>query len=181
VLLLPSLPLTQNQIQSAIDDIERLTKLSAPLFAREDPSVSHEQRLEMYSDFILSDEELQQLIAEAGEGNAFARSMLDLLAAVRLSNSSAPLDKWIWSIVREQLKPKRRKARPKSSPWRDSFISYAVSRVLERHKGLKATKGGLSKTEVSACSIVSEGLSRAANPIGEQRVYEIWSKQQRCD
>jgi hypothetical protein len=59
--------------------------------------VSHEQRLEMYSDFVLSDEELKQLIAEAGEGNAFARSMLDLLAAVRLSNSSAPLDKWIWS------------------------------------------------------------------------------------
>ena len=64
VLLL--LPLTQNQIQSAIDDIERLAKLSAPLFAREDPSVSHEQRLEMYSNFVFSDEELKQLIAEAG-------------------------------------------------------------------------------------------------------------------
>jgi hypothetical protein len=54
------------------------------------------------------------------------------------------------------------------------FIHF-ICGLAGSHKGLKATKGGLSKTDVSARSIVSVGLSKAANPIGEQRVYEIWS------
>jgi hypothetical protein len=132
----------------------------------------------MYRDPV-SEDEIEQLIEDEGKGYAFAGSMLRILAGVRLSTSSSPLDKWIWQLVKKHLKPKKPRSRPKNPPMRDSFIAYAVDLVLARHPRLTPTRGLDTKTEASACSIVADALARAGHPLSEQRVWEIWRQQPR--
>jgi hypothetical protein len=112
------------------------------------------------------------------QGDSFAKALLDFLALGALSKSDEPLDRWIFSRLREGIaKHKKTKGRRPSSPMWHSFISFAVSRVWVRHPELSLTKGRNSKTEVSVCSIVSEGLSKAGYPLGEARVAEIFKEQ----
>jgi len=126
----------------------------------------------------LPDADVEQFIVDANNGNAFAKSFLYLLACARLSDATAPLDRWILSVLRDKATTRKKgKGRRRSSRWWVSFVSYAVTRVRECHPGLNLTKGHKSKTEVSVCWIVSEGLSRAGNPLGEARVAEIFTEQ----
>ena len=96
-----------------------------PLFARKELEVSYEQRLEMYRDAV-SEEEIKQLIEDEGKGNAFAGSMLRILAGVRLSTSSSPLDKWIWQLVKKHLKPKKPRSRPRRAVKRPSKNRHSM-------------------------------------------------------
>jgi hypothetical protein len=170
---------TQEEAEAAIEDIKRLALRFKPLFARGDAAdPDPDTHIQLYKDVNVTDADVEQFIVDANNGNAFAKSFLYLLACARLSDATAPLDRWILSVLRDKATTRKKgKGRRRSSRWWVSFVSYAVTRVRECHPGLNLTKGHKSKTEVSVCWIVSEGLSRAGNPLGEARVAEIFTEQ----
>jgi hypothetical protein len=167
---------TQEEIEAEIGEIRRITRVAKPFFGT-DVEPDTETRFQIYKNFAVTDAQIEELIADAGKGDAFSESVLSHVACARFLDAR-PLDKWILSVLREATKRKRRKGRRRSCQGRDSFVSYAVSQVLKRHPELHPSKGRFSKTKVTACGIVSGALAREGINLGESRVAGIFEKQQ---
>ena len=86
--------MTEEEIEIEIEEIKRLARLAEPLLARVPHTADLETRIQLYKDIDVTDADVEQLILDASNGNAFAKSLLSFLALARLSKSDKPLDRW---------------------------------------------------------------------------------------
>jgi hypothetical protein len=170
----------QEEIEIEVKEIRRLVQMAEPFFAAGAQTADFETRIQLYKDIDTTDDDVEQLMVEASNGNAFAKSLLCFLALARLSKADKPLDRWIFSLLKEQAaKRKGGRGRHPSSKKLHSFVSYAVSQVLKRHPELHRSKGRSSKTKITASSIVSRALVLERINLGASRVAEIFKEQQK--